>query len=226
MRTKFVQAEVFPFVADAIGRVYARAHDFVTHREIVSAMLDDDRFVNAMEGERPDNASLGRRVSNMVAWFSQRITVGKSRYQVYFVHRARKGGRWAYKPPTAEPPLGDDPDGAVAEGYPELVFHLRRERDRTLVRRKKQDVIRRHGALACQACGFDFAREGPCFVRSSATANREGHTRLGGVHDASVVSAGRYGFESVGRRRNLKKSVWLNVAPTWMRVILSRNPTL
>ena len=59
----------------------------------------------------------------------------------------------------------------VADDLPEVEFaevveaeegrlltrlHLVRERNRELVNKKKQDVLKRTGALACEACGFDF----------------------------------------------------------------------
>jgi 5-methylcytosine-specific restriction enzyme A len=36
--------------------------------------------------------------------------------------------------------------------------HVYRERNRKLVQRKKQQVLRDRGKLECEACGFDFAR--------------------------------------------------------------------
>ena len=42
------------------------------------------------------------------------------------------------------------------EGALKLVTHLRRERDARLVSAKKDDVLRRLGALSCEACGFVF----------------------------------------------------------------------
>jgi 5-methylcytosine-specific restriction protein A len=53
--------------------------------------------------------------------------------------------------------LGLDSDYEAAEGKPHLVQHLRRERDRTLAKKKKQAVLKLMGRLACEACGFDFA---------------------------------------------------------------------
>jgi predicted HNH restriction endonuclease len=43
------------------------------------------------------------------------------------------------------------------EGNPRLVQHLRRERNQTLVRQKKNAVLASTGALRCQACQFDFS---------------------------------------------------------------------
>lgn len=51
-------------------------------------------------------------------------------------------------------------DEWVGEEFPEgrilTLLHKQRERNQTLVRRKKQDVICRTGRLACEVCGFDF----------------------------------------------------------------------
>jgi 5-methylcytosine-specific restriction protein A len=35
--------------------------------------------------------------------------------------------------------------------------HLARERNRKLVDSKRKQALRKHGKLACEACGFDFA---------------------------------------------------------------------
>jgi 5-methylcytosine-specific restriction enzyme A len=40
-----------------------------------------------------------------------------------------------------------------------IVAHRRRERDPRLVRRKRAQVLRRTGSLACEACGFDSNAE-------------------------------------------------------------------
>ena len=40
-----------------------------------------------------------------------------------------------------------------------IVAHRRRERDARLVRRKRDQILRRTGALACEACGFDSKAE-------------------------------------------------------------------
>ena len=37
--------------------------------------------------------------------------------------------------------------------------HIFRERKRTLVRKKKESVLRETGRLVCEACGFDFAKK-------------------------------------------------------------------
>lgn len=55
-------------------------------------------------------------------------------------------------------PLPDvDKEAHGIEGNPRLVAHMRRERNASIVQRKKRDVLGKVGALKCEACGFDFA---------------------------------------------------------------------
>ncbi|MDO5627090.1 MAG: HNH endonuclease [Mobilicoccus sp.] len=51
---------------------------------------------------------------------------------------------------------GELDDLEVPEGATVMARHLRRERNQTLRRRKIEAVLRAHGALCCEACGFDF----------------------------------------------------------------------
>lgn len=52
----------------------------------------------------------------------------------------------------------DEPEVAEAqEGRLITRLHRTRERDRSIVKRKKESFRRRHGKLCCEACGFDFA---------------------------------------------------------------------
>lgn len=53
----------------------------------------------------------------------------------------------------------DDEDYEVDESAVKIVAHRRRERDQGLVHRKRRQVLRRTGALACEACGFDSEAE-------------------------------------------------------------------
>lgn len=55
--------------------------------------------------------------------------------------------------PSAEDELIEDefPEGRVL-----TLLHKQRERNHTLVRRKKQDVLHRTGRLVCEVCCFDF----------------------------------------------------------------------
>ncbi|WP_080755873.1 HNH endonuclease [Aeromonas hydrophila] len=45
-----------------------------------------------------------------------------------------------------------------AEGNPRFVNHLIRERNKAVVRQKKDDVLKNTGALKCEVCGFDFSK--------------------------------------------------------------------
>lgn len=49
-------------------------------------------------------------------------------------------------------------DAGAAEGRVILAWHYRRERDPAIRRRKIEAVLKAHGALACEVCGFDFGR--------------------------------------------------------------------
>lgn len=54
-------------------------------------------------------------------------------------------------------PLPDvDQSDSVLEGNPRLVAHLRRERNSTIVKAKKDAVLQATGKLCCEVCGFDF----------------------------------------------------------------------
>lgn len=51
-----------------------------------------------------------------------------------------------------------DRDAYGFEGNPRLVAHMRRERNASIVQKKKKEVLGKTGALRCEACGFDFAK--------------------------------------------------------------------
>jgi 5-methylcytosine-specific restriction enzyme A len=56
----------------------------------------------------------------------------------------------------------DDEDDGTAEGAVLTKVHLVRERDSTISKKKKEQVLKATGALRCEACGFDFnQRYGP-----------------------------------------------------------------
>ncbi len=78
-----------------------------------------------------------------------------------------------------------DIDFSASEGTPRLVQHLRRERNPTLVKKKKSSVLNSKGRLQCECCGFDFATfygalgDKFCEVHhKKPLANGNGHTRL------------------------------------------------
>src|SRR5436305_318692 len=57
------------------------------------------------------------------------------------------------------PPVDKEADGQAEapEGWVLTRLHRVRERNRDLVRRRKERALARLGRLACEACGFDFA---------------------------------------------------------------------
>lgn len=60
----------------------------------------------------------------------------------------------------------DDLDAASAkEGGRRLRTHLAIERNRSLIKRKKEDIRRLKGRLGCEACGFDFGHTYPSLGR-------------------------------------------------------------
>lgn len=56
-------------------------------------------------------------------------------------------------------PLPDvDKDAHGFEGNPRLMAHMRRERNASIVQKKKEEILGKTGVLRCEACGFDFAK--------------------------------------------------------------------
>lgn len=55
----------------------------------------------------------------------------------------------------------EDDDADAPEGRLLTRMHRRRERDGKLPRRKKAQVLKRTGKLACEGCGFEFKAYGP-----------------------------------------------------------------
>ncbi|WP_129633832.1 hypothetical protein [Candidatus Oscillochloris fontis] len=99
MTPSFSQDDVFPIIRRIITAIYREKRDFVTHDEIVAALLNDPsghREVILAQKVRT-NETEERVAANMVAWFSQRITVGASVDQNSF-ERKKIRGKWAYRP--------------------------------------------------------------------------------------------------------------------------------
>lgn len=100
MSQNFSQADVFPIIARLIHDLHAEKQDFVTHDELVEAFLNNaagnkliDHAYQVDEGQK----SKEWWASNMVQWFSQRITEEKSKYASQFERTTIKGA-WAYRP--------------------------------------------------------------------------------------------------------------------------------
>lgn len=156
MGSSFSQAEVFPLIARLILQASAGSTEFVEHPAIVSLLLADpegsmivERATNSSEFPDHQNAA-----ANMVAWFSQQISVNNSPWVTFF-DRDRRNNGWAYRPVTAtNPSLLSESDLMAIEGNPQMYFHLRRERDAVIAKAKRDSFIANHGELYCECCSF------------------------------------------------------------------------
>lgn len=96
----FTHEQIFPLIANAIRRKYLQLEDYVEHDEIVDELLIDPdarALIDAAREVQGDAPSLNAVASNMIAWFSQRITVHKSPYEMEF-RRKKVSRAWAYRP--------------------------------------------------------------------------------------------------------------------------------
>jgi hypothetical protein len=163
MEPSFRQSDVFPLIARLITRVPGDANGFVSHDAIVAVVLADPEGARIVEQARlttawPDDRAAA---SNMVAWFSQQITMQRSPWASFF-NREQQNGAWAYQPKTSiEPPIAADPELSAIEGDPRLFFHIRRERDPAIALAKRQSMRGPDGQLACEACRFVISRVYP-----------------------------------------------------------------
>jgi hypothetical protein len=101
MPTAFTHADAFPVIARLITSIHQRTQNFVTHDELVAAILDDAIGRTLVESAR--NADSDKKAAewwagNMVAWFGQRITEEKSEYASQFERTGTKP--YAYRPKT------------------------------------------------------------------------------------------------------------------------------
>jgi hypothetical protein len=97
---------VFPIIAGIIGHAYREHGRFVTAPEIAAGLLQHTESRNLVEAafeQQEEKQSLEWLASNMVSWFSQRITVGESDWAPAF-ERTKIDGLWAYKPSAAANP--------------------------------------------------------------------------------------------------------------------------
>jgi hypothetical protein len=100
MEPTWKQADVFPVIARVIEQAYREYQRFVTAQEIAARLLQDTEGRNLVEAAREqqeEKQSLEWLTSNMVSWFSQRITIGESEWARAF-ERTKIDGLWAYKP--------------------------------------------------------------------------------------------------------------------------------
>jgi hypothetical protein len=100
MEPSWKHADAFPVIARVIEQAYREHQRFITAQEIAACLLQDSEGRNLVEAAREQQEakqSLEWLASNMVSWFSQRITVGESDWARAF-ERTKIEGLWAYKP--------------------------------------------------------------------------------------------------------------------------------
>lgn len=98
--SSFTHRQVFPIIADVIRQLHRETQGFVSHEAIVSGLLDHPEgcdLVESAQAAQENNSSLEAIAGNMVAWFSQRITIHDSDYESLFA-REQIDGKWAYRP--------------------------------------------------------------------------------------------------------------------------------
>jgi hypothetical protein len=97
--------EIFPIIAHIIERLYRGDQRYIPSREIASELLRDPEAMAIISRAQSLEASVSadRVANNMVAWFSQQITVGNSPWKDRF-DRIKIDGRWAYRPETTTAP--------------------------------------------------------------------------------------------------------------------------
>src|SRR5438552_1231706 len=96
--TSWKHSEVFPLVAHAITAEFQQHQRFIMSREIADALLRDPEarcIIDAVIQQRGNTPE--RTAINMVAWFSQQITIGASPWTEQF-ERTKIDDRWAYRP--------------------------------------------------------------------------------------------------------------------------------
>jgi hypothetical protein len=97
-------ADVFPVIARIISEIHESKSDFVTHDEITHRLLKDAESAAIIEHARAQTKEPHTDewlAHNMVAWFSQRITVGDSDWAGR-LERIKIDGKWAYRPRSAK----------------------------------------------------------------------------------------------------------------------------
>ena len=98
MGQSFDHDDVFPIIARLIDAQFAAKKRFIEAPEIADAMLSDSEGARLVaEAQRRSKLSANEIAGNMVAWFSQRISIGQSSWQNAY-ERTKVKRRWAYRP--------------------------------------------------------------------------------------------------------------------------------
>jgi hypothetical protein len=102
--TSFSQDDVFPIIRRVIRNIYQDKQDWVTHDEIVQGLLSDpagQKEIRGAQKSRPGETEK-QIAANMVAWFSQRITVDKLSADARSFVREKIHNKWAYRPKAGD----------------------------------------------------------------------------------------------------------------------------
>ena len=78
---------------------------YVTHDQITSSLLsgiEGSTLISAARDKLDEDRTAEWIAHKMVAWFSQRITVGESDWAGRF-DRQKIDGKWAYRPKSSNP---------------------------------------------------------------------------------------------------------------------------
>jgi hypothetical protein len=145
---------VFPIISRLIVALYATKHDFITHAEITAALVNDDEGRHVIRHARSLNQKQSDLLiaTNMVAWFSQKITERDTDYR-YTFDRTRMDNRWAYRPFDQELAPSEEPSTMqiYQEGAIKQVSASSYERNP----HARHICIKYHGT-SCSVCSFNF----------------------------------------------------------------------
>ena len=95
----FSQSEVFPIIASVIERHSMCSKEYMEHDNLVAALLERPELrplLDRLAELDPEHRKISWWASNMVQWFSQAITVGRSDWDRRFERRLLNGC-WAYR---------------------------------------------------------------------------------------------------------------------------------
>jgi hypothetical protein len=152
----FTFDKTFPVIASAILHSPHSGEGFVSHKEIVAWLLDNDCGRTLVEDalkHRPLGKSPKGEAGVMVAWFSQTWTMTKGKHSVWDglfenFERRRSGGRYCYRPRGGLRDLE-----IMQEGARVRVFANQYERDP----RARAICIEKYGTDCC-ICDFSFRK--------------------------------------------------------------------
>jgi hypothetical protein len=105
-------------IARVIEHLYRAHQRFITAQEIAASLLRDGEgrnLVHAAADQQQERQSLEWLASNMVAWFSQRITVDESDWAQSF-ERTKIDGLWAYKPQARDRKVESADSSSLGKG--------------------------------------------------------------------------------------------------------------